>query len=435
MWSHFLLRGQDKGLLHQVARDRRGSIVVLFALLLVPALVLMGLAMDTSRALSAANTAQNAVDAAALAAARSMSEQDLDQESVQEVAERYFRANVEGEGKSRDSEYGPLSVTANPVSGEVTVSVSARVETTLGQLARINTLDMTRSSTAIFKQTDLEVGLMLDVTGSMRGHKIRDLKLAVGDLIRKLVPERSAGNTARVALAPYAASVNAGPYKSRVTEPHTRSRFSLAGFAGAFGGDDCVVERDGDHAYDDAAPGREAWIGTHPDRDYPRNNHYKCPSSPIVPLTNDRARLLSAVERFHADGWTAGHIGAAWAWYMVSPNWSSIWPAESRPEPYGKRDLVKAVVMMTDGEFNTSYRNGRQNATSGDQARKICANMKDEKVVVFTVGFDLHERKAIRTLEDCATSERYHYLAQDGEDLRRAFNDIAVKLTQLRITN
>mgnify|MGYP002626152809 FL=1 len=144
---------------------------------------------------------------------------------------------------------------------------------------------------------------------------------------------------------------------------------------------------------------------------------------------------MSAVDRFRADGWTAGHIGAAWAWYTVSPKWSSIWPAESRPEPYGKRDLVKAVVMMTDGEFNTSYRNGSQNGTSGDQARKICENMKDENVVVFTVGFDLRERNAIRTLEECATSARYHYLAEDGEDLRRAFNDIAVKLTQLRITN
>ena len=190
MRSQYYFRGQDEGLLQCFRRDRRGSIVVLFALLLVPALVLMGLAIDTSRALSAANTAQNAVDAAALAAARSMSEHDLNDDEVQEVAERYFRANVEGEGKFSVSEYGPLSVTANPVSGEVTVSVSTRVETTLGQVAQIDALDMTRSSTAIFKQTDLEVGLMLDVTGSMSGHKIRDLKLAASDLIEELPPGR-----------------------------------------------------------------------------------------------------------------------------------------------------------------------------------------------------------------------------------------------------
>jgi len=433
MRSGLRLRGWDEELFHRFARDRRGSIALLFALMLVPALVLIGLAMDTSRALSAASTAQNALDAAALAAARVMSEHDLDGDGVREVAEAHFRANVEGEGKFRDSEYGPLAVTSNPVSGEVTISVSTRVETTLGKLARIDAFDMTRSSTAIFKQTDLEVGLMLDVTGSMSGHKIRDLKLAAGDLIRKLVPERSAGNTVRVALAPYASSVNVGPYKARVTDPDRRRRFAFAGFGRGFGGDDCVVERDGSHAYDDAAPGAAAWIGEHPDSRYPENSRYDCPANEIVPLTDDRGRLLSAVERFRAEGYTAGHVGLAWSWYLVSPDWAGVWPAGSVPEPYGKRDLVKAVVMMTDGEFNTSYRNGRINATSDEQARRICDRMKDKDVVVFTVGFELHERNAIRTLEQCATSARYHYLAENGEDLRRAFNDIAVKLTQLRI--
>jgi uncharacterized protein YegL len=294
---------------------------------------------------------------------------------------------------------------------------------------------MERSSTAIFKQTDLEVSLMLDTTGSMSGQKIRDLRDAASDLVKKLIPENSKGKTARIALAPYASSVNAGPYKARITDPGSRGRFKMAGFGSGFGGDDCVVERDGSHAYDDTAPGRGAWLGTHPEAGHPTNSRYDCPRSEIVPLTSERDRLLRSISDFRAEGYTAGHVGTAWSWYLVSPEWASIWPAASRPEPYGKRNLVKAVVLMTDGEFNTSYRNGQINQTADDQARSLCDRMKDKDVVVFTVGFDLRERNAIRTLEECATAERYHYLAENGDDLRRAFLDIATKLTQLRITN
>lgn len=415
--------------------DARGNVAILFAILLVPSLVLMGLAIDTSRGLSAAETAQNALDASALAAARAMSEQDLNTDEVAALAEQYFKANVEGEGKLTYADYRGFNVEADPDTGEVTVTVSTKVETTLGQLARIEAFDIARSSTAIFKQTDLEVSLMLDTTGSMSGRKIRDLKLAASDLVKKLIPEESGDNSARIALAPYASSVNAGSFKHKVVDPRSVRRFSLAGFGVGRGGDNCVVERDGSHAYDDTAPGRNAWLGTHPEAGYPVNSRYDCPRSEVVPLTSDRRHLLRSIDGFQAEGYTAGHVGTAWSWYLVSPQWAHIWPAESKPEPYGKRNLVKAVVLMTDGEFNTSYRNGQLNRTADEQARTLCDRMKDKEVVVFTVGFELRERNAIQTLEECATSERYHYLAENGDDLRRAFRDIATRLTQLRITN
>lgn len=435
MWSLSKNGRPERGVFRQFLADSRGSIALLFAVLLVPALVMVGLALDTSRAMNAAETAQNAVDAAALAAARIMSDQELSEDEAKVAALKFFAANVEGEGKLKYADYSNLTVDANPATGEVTVSVTAHVETTLGLLARVDAFDMTRSSTAIFKQTDLEVSLMLDTTGSMSGRKIRDLKEAASDLVKKLIPENASGHTARIALAPYASSVNAGPYKDRVTDPRKRSRFSLAGFGPRFGGDNCVVERDGSHAYNDTAPRRDAWLGTHPDRDYPTNGRYDCPRSEIVPLTNDRTNLLNSIRGFRAEGYTAGHIGTAWSWYLVSPEWASIWPSNSKPEPYGKRNLIKAVVLMTDGEFNTSYRNGQINRTADNQARTLCDRMKEKDVVVFTVGFELHESNAIRTLEECATAERYHYLAENGDDLRRAFLDIATKLTQLRITN
>ena len=59
-----------------------------------------------------------------------------------------------------------------------------------------------------------------------------------------------------------------------------------------------------------------------------------------------------------ASGSTAGHIGTAWGWYMISPTFSYLWPTASQPAAYGEDHLFKIVILMTDGEFNTFYCNG-----------------------------------------------------------------------------
>ena len=71
-------------------------------------------------------------------------------------------------------------------------------------------------------------------------------------------------------------------------------------------------------------------------------------------------------------GGTAGHIGTAWAWYTLSPNWSSLWPSAASPSPTARRTCDKIAILMTDGEYNTEYdKNGvkpaHQNAGRGGQ--------------------------------------------------------------------
>lgn len=401
-------------------RDERGSIAIIFAIALIPLVGFVGVALDSLRALRAAEVASDALDAAALAAAKAMNEQDLDDAELLDVARRYFEANTRTSSVSGEASFTGLSLGTDRRRGAVTLSVATSMPTTFASILHVDRISFTRSTTAVYDQNDLELGLMLDITGSMAGRKIRDLRLAAGDLVDILIPERGGTAAIRVGVAPYAAAVNAGPYAAAVTGGASR--------------DGCVIEREGSHAYDDAAPRGGARLGAYPSRDVPRNDNYGCPRSQVQPLTSDRSTLHRAIDRLDADGYTAGHLGAAWAWYLVSPEWAGVWPGESAPAPYGSRRLIKAVVLMTDGEFNTSYRNGRTNRTSDSQARNICDEMKARDVVVFTVGFDLREAGAIRTLEDCASSPKHHYLAASGEDLRKAFLDIGVKLTNLRLS-
>jgi hypothetical protein len=208
----------------------------------------------------------------------------------------------------------------------------------------------------------------------------------------------------------------------------------------------CVSERIGASAYTDASPAGAPLGWNYVSTQNP------CPTASIVPLTSDKNLLTSQISTYQAAGSTAGQIGIAGGWYMLSPSFASLWPIASRPAPYETEDLIKVAVIMTDGEFNTGYCNhtisrdwyaltsaanrSGCNATNGDpsvQAEQLCEAMKAAGIVIYTVGFDLNEGRALEVLANCATDPSYFHVAADGADLQVAFRAIAADITQLRI--
>lgn len=212
----------------------------------------------------------------------------------------------------------------------------------------------------------------------------------------------------------------------------------------------CVTERVGAQAYTEVAPSSaSSWVGRH----YPDING-ACISDTIMPLTSNAAAVKSRIDAFTVSGSTAGQIGIAWGWYMVSPNWNSLWPAGAAAE-YNTAETLKAVVIMTDGEFNTPYCNGvisRQagsgsgsnnakidcNATNGDpfaQSASLCTAMKAQGVVVYTVGFGIASGgDAAAMLANCASTPDNFFLPANGGDLSQAFAAIGRSISQLRIS-
>ena len=115
----------------------------------------------------------------------------------------------------------------------------------------------------------------------------------------------------------------------------------------------CVTERIGANVNTDVAPST-TYIGRH----YPASSS-ECNPNVITPLTSDKPALHAKINALDTSGSTAGHIGIAWGWNLVSPNFGYLWPTESeRPAPYGTPKLMKVVVIMTDGDFNTAFYNG-----------------------------------------------------------------------------
>lgn len=175
----------------------------------------------------------------------------------------------------------------------------------------------------------------------------------------------------------------------------------------------------------------------------------------IMPLTSDKSSLQARINGLSAYGSTSGALGTAWSWYVLSPNWSSVWStgvgaSGNTPGPYsdlttiqanGSPKLRKVAVLMTDGGYNT-YRGwkGQDQHMISDAAVQMCANMKAAGIEVFTVGFALNElpgseqSTARATLQACGTDLQHFYETLDTTQLQQAFRDIGLKLSTLYLS-
>lgn len=210
----------------------------------------------------------------------------------------------------------------------------------------------------------------------------------------------------------------------------------------------CVTERVGSNKQTDVSPSTSK-VGLN----YPSSGN-PCLGSTVVGLSSDRTSLKNTITGFSAEGSTAGQIGLEWGWFAVSPNFSSIFTGSSAPAAYGTKDLMKVVILMTDGEFNTAYCNGviaqdsgsgsgsesakiNCDASNGDgyaQAAAMCAAMKQKGIVIYTVGLNISNSKNVTDLlNGCATSKQA-YLPNSGTALKEAFKAIGQDISSLRIS-
>jgi hypothetical protein len=451
------------GIVRAFAGDGRGNVAITFGLMLLVMVAGMGGAVDIGRWLQARTKTLAAIDAAVLAGGRLLQLDSGNISGAVAAAANYYQQNVaDRPGIHNDT----VKFSASQSGTEFGASGNAYIRTPFLNVIGIDELPLLSFSGTDFAKsilavggnamTNIEISLMLDITGSMGGQKIADLKTAAKDLIDIVVWADQSKNTSRVALVPFSETVNVGSYADAVrgSVPATYT-FTKQGGGSATGyRTNCVTERTGAEAYTDEAPAT-APVGRH----YTGSGHCN-PVNQIVPLSANKSALKSAIDSYNADGYTAGHLGTAWAWYMLSPSWASLWPAASQPEPYsrmtetgpeGQPKLRKIAILMTDGEYNTQYCNGvadkntslsprincaSPNGSATSQARSLCTEMKKTGIEVYSIGFALAANSsATTTLRDyCASDESRFYPASDGAQLRQAFRDIALKISTLYLS-
>jgi Flp pilus assembly protein TadG len=439
--------------------NAKGNVAIIFSLSVIPLLMGVGTAVDYMRATDTKARMERALDAAALAVGNAP---DMTNADMRKLAIRYFRENYPKADEAVDAS---LKIMLN--GDRIALSVDAKVPTTLLNIVGVKDIPVSISNEVVRSGNNLEVALALDITGSMGNpnSKIAALKVAAKDLVDILVSDNQYRFYSKVALAPYATAVNVGNYADQLRGVPTPGVDTVPGsqqyeFTSGSGQQQiydvstCVTERTGPEAYTDADP-QSAPASTYRLGWHYGYNFNPCPSAEIVPLTSDKAALKQQIDQMTEMGSTAGHLGAAWAWYLLSPNFGNLWPAGSQPAPYGKARVTKAAIIMTDGAFNTAYCNGvvsndsnvgaggvnarigcdAPNGSAFDQAQQICDGMKAKGIMVFTVGFMIdNQPQAQNIMQQCASSPSMAYDADTGVELKTAFANIANSLSELRLS-
>ncbi len=488
------------GVLARLAQNQRGSVAIMFGLATFVVVSLVGSAVDYGRALLVRERLQATVDSTVLAAARVWQiEQDMTLAEKKAIA--HFDAMKPEGVEAKMTKLTPDTVT-NTLTVEATAAVSAPF---LSLLLDGKPLEVSSHAQAKFcvgcrggggggnEGYDIEVAMMLDVTGSMAGQRIADLKEAAKDLVKILVWDDQKEHKSRVAMVPFSHAVNAGsllgptvaynPSSSltfRFRDGKDRTWYRTNSY--------CVSERLGAEAYTEtAATGNNRLPRIY----YSSSSNSSCqPTTAVMPLTSDKTALVNAIDGLSAAGWTSGNLGTAWAWYMLSPKWWTGIPnnvhTAGRPAAYPSlpsgctkwetcsptmrtgTDVRKYAVLMTDGEYNMQFCNGSSGGTAGasipdrdsgpgnsekgnctstlgssnTQALAMCTAMKKTGIVIYTVGFGLGASGAqVDLLRACASEDghfskpgKLFYNTQTGSELRSAFRHIATSIASLYVS-
>lgn len=428
------------------ARNRRGNFGVMMAATVSLLGLSVGFALNTGQMYLVHSNLRNALDSAVTSTARDLTLGVIKEKDARDSVMAFLSANG-GSGFVTADQIKLDSLVINKTKKTVEASVSVDLALAIPLFRTGPTQRIAAESAAVYSDKTIEVAMMLDVTGSMRGRKLKDLQTAAKNAVDTLLGGQNSKNPrVRVSIVPYATSVNVGSALANTV--HVETSFTtgeppklgdpvmVAGGGGR--PDNCATERKGKYQFSDASP-YKAKVN----RDY-RLGY--CPNAALMPLTSDISSLKKTINGFTANGYTAGHIGIQWTWYMLSPQWRKVLPKAAAPNKYNNKKTAKIAILMTDGEFNTAYAGVEaDDDTDGDQARlsrknaeRLCAKMKKKGIDVYTIGFMLREASAKGVMKNCASKDtggvQHYFEAANGAALNAAFQEIAANIERLALT-
>jgi Flp pilus assembly protein TadG len=394
--------------------DERGNIAIMFGLIMFVILAAAGAAIDFLRIDRAKTALAEAGDAALIAAARYKGTHPAaTDDDITKIAQKLFLSEMQN---ASEVKINGFNIAFNGAAQSFRLNVDADLDLLIMDIFGFGFQDVdTTAEAKLGEPPYIELAMALDVTGSMNSNgKLSTLKTAANDLIDSLLSYESA--KAKIGIAPFAQYVNIGTK-----------------YGGEFWLDN---------------PGK-GWTGCVGSRAYPFNvqdNEYDvvkvpgvngaaCPDT-LVPLTDDADLLKDKIDDLKASGWTYIPSGTMWAWSILSPQAPFTDGVE-----YGKLKSLngtKALMIMTDGDNTRAPDYPTHNSTSKTLAnsltKEVCANIKAEKIIVYTVAFEVTDATIKDILRNCATDSSYYFDAQNSKALTEAFASIAASLRNISLS-
>lgn len=425
--------------------DRRDGNFAILAGLLTPVVILAaGYGVNVAQVSITKSNLLSALDSAVTSTARDLTTGVISVAEAPQIVEAFLIAN----GFRAYAEEGKLyldELEIDTTAGTVRAKASVDLDVAFALFGTANHLKIVTESAALYSDKKIEVAMMLDVTGSMRGQRIADLKEAAREAVQLLLDNNRPGRErVRIALVPYADSVNTGVLSHTVYSEVDASSNPVGGplplalQTSKPAGNVCSTEREGAaHRHTDAGPDVQMV-----NRDYRLTF---CPAAALMPLTHNRSALLGRIDDLVAEpyGFTNGRVGIQWSWYLLSPKWAKVLPVENQPRLPDPK-VSKYAILMTDGAFNVAFDEvadgldfRAQENLNWANSEALCANMRAQGIEVFTIGFQLGSA-AKQVMRNCASpdkgSQKFFYDASTGAELKEAFRSIAQNIENLALT-
>ncbi|MGV6888305.1 TadE/TadG family type IV pilus assembly protein [Rhodophyticola sp. SM2404] len=352
-------------LANRFVRAEDGTVTIFGLIMFVIMIAVGGVAIDILRYETQRVQMQYTLDRAVLAAA------SLDQNADAEAVVRDYFARSELENYR-------LRVT--PQSSMTSTRVEAFVEADINLLFMnmfgVNSLTSPASAVAEESVETLEISLALDVSGSMGGSRIVQMRDAAEDFVVDLLAMNQNspnGDTVSISLIPYNGRVNIG---TRLASVFTLSDEHDASNCARF-----PPEEFHNTAIDPETPLARLAHADYYHREWHSDLLYShCYSSrtranpnggpldrhAIIPWSSNQEELVESIRALTQSGWTAMDLGMKWAVGLLDPvarpalselidTGAANSDFEGRPFDYDNDETLKVIVLMTDGENSEQH--------------------------------------------------------------------------------
>jgi len=386
--------------LKRLRHDEDGAMTIMTFFILMLMLMMGGIGVDIMRQEMHRAKLQANLDAAVLAAASAPYPSGLDEDGRSEAAENLVKDHFKKAGLEdylNTFKEGDVRITAT--TSKVTASANQTLDTHLMRLSGVKELEAAGLSTAQTGVQQLEIALVIDVSGSMASgswneSRLDAVKSAAKEFVTQII-DNSGGHVA-ISIVPY--SFNSAPQKALydALNANTTHHYSR-----------CLTfhEDDFEDAYID--PNRAYAQTIYTSVDYSSWNNadfgtvgegnvlnssssaynascYADPRFEILAYSSDEADLHDKIDALAPAGGTSSEMGVKWGAALLDPKFSSVGNAlktnaqtipltdengvltgtrnmtvnsalTTIPEDYNSSRAMKIMIIMGDGANSNSY--------------------------------------------------------------------------------